>query len=70
MAWHRVVPQHWCAPVSVGGTRCTFRAPSRGWRGPKNCVFFILQTLTWLVDIVHEEPPVDLAGRESRPARR
>eukprot|EP00966_Prymnesium_polylepis_P032081 746673-Prymnesium_polylepis.1 len=34
MAWHRVVPQHRCAPVSVGGgTRCTFRAPSRGWRG-------------------------------------
>ena len=33
MAWQRVVTQHRCAPVSVGGTRCTFRAPSRGWRG-------------------------------------
>eukprot|EP00966_Prymnesium_polylepis_P068677 1595357-Prymnesium_polylepis.1 len=29
MAWHRVVPQHRCAPVSVDGTRCTLRAPSR-----------------------------------------
>eukprot|EP00966_Prymnesium_polylepis_P227369 5261277-Prymnesium_polylepis.1 len=33
MAWQRVVTQHRCAPVSVGGTRCSFRAQSRGWRG-------------------------------------
>eukprot|EP00966_Prymnesium_polylepis_P283365 6547236-Prymnesium_polylepis.1 len=30
MAWQRVVPQHWCAPVNVGGTRFTLRAPSGG----------------------------------------